>query len=95
MVKFAFRKLPKFAHWWIVIEPDGSRILCLHNPRLPIDLDVTTDLRSLSEFWTGDIDLRLAKETGRLQLTGNPTLIRTIASWLRPGIFSYIRPQSG
>jgi DNA-binding HxlR family transcriptional regulator len=95
VIKFVFRKLPKFAHWWIVVEADGKRVLCLHNPRLPVDVEVTTDLRTLNEFWAGDIDLRLARETGRVELKGDPTLVRTISSWLRPGMFSHIRPQSG
>src|SRR5262249_56346402 len=40
VIKFLFRTLPKFAHWWIVIEPDGSRGLCLHNPRLPLHIEL-------------------------------------------------------
>ena len=24
VIKFLFRSLPKFGHWWIVIEPDGD-----------------------------------------------------------------------
>ncbi len=39
--------------------------------------------------------IRVAKDTGRLELKGNPILIRTISSWLRPGTFAHIRPQSG
>ncbi len=41
------------------------------------------------------LDIRMAKDTGRLELKGNPILIRTISSWLRPGTFAHIRPQSG
>jgi DNA-binding HxlR family transcriptional regulator len=94
VIKFVFRKLPKFGHWWIVIEPDGSRVLCVHNPRLPVDIEVTTDLRSMSHIWAGDMDIRMARETGRLELKGDPTLVRTISSWLRPGMFAHIRPRS-
>lgn len=94
VIKFSFRGLPKFAHWWIVIDPDGTRILCLHNPRLPIDLELITDLRTMTQIWAGDTDLRLAKEAGRLQLKGDASLIRTISAWLRPGMFSHIRPET-
>ena len=95
VIKFCFRALPKFAHWWIVIEPDGTRVLCVHNPRVPVDIELITDLRTMSHIWAGDLDLRMAKETGRLELKGNPILIRTISSWLRPGTFAHIRPKSG
>jgi DNA-binding HxlR family transcriptional regulator len=95
VIKFLFRALPKFGHWWIVIEPNGTRMLCLHNPRVPIDIELITDLRTMSHIWAGDMDIRMAKDTTRLELKGNPTLIRTISSWLRPGRFAHIRPQSG
>jgi hypothetical protein len=95
VIKFCFRALPKFAHWWIVIEPDGTRVLCVHNPRVPIDVELITDVRTMSRVWAGDIDIRMAKNTGRLELKGDPILIRTISSWLRPGTFAHIRPQSG
>src|SRR5262249_14736024 len=95
VIKFLFRALPKFGHWWIVIEPDGTRVLCVHNPRLPVDIELITDLRTMSHVWAGDTDIRLAKEAGRLELKGDAILIRTISSWLRPGTFAQIRPQSG
>lgn len=95
VVKFCFRGLPKFGHWWIVIEPDGTRVLCVHNPKVPIDIELITDLRTMSHVWAGDMDLRMAKDTGQLELKGTPILIRTISSWLRPGMFAHIRPESG
>jgi DNA-binding HxlR family transcriptional regulator len=95
VIKFIFRGLPKFGYWWIVIEADGSRVLCVHNPRLPVDVEILTDVRTMSHIWAGDIDFRMARDTSRLECKGNPILIRSIASWLRPGVFSHIRPQSG
>jgi len=95
VIKFLFRALPKFGHWWIVIESDGTRVLCVHNPRLPVDIELITDLRTMSHVWAGDMDMRMAKEAGQLELKGNPILIRTITSWLRSGTFAHIRPQSG
>jgi hypothetical protein len=95
VIKFLFRALPKFAHWWVVIEPDGTRVLCVHNPRIPVDIELISDLRTMSHVWAGDMDMRIAKDTGRLELKGDPILVRTIASWLRPGTLAHIRPQSG
>ena len=31
VIKFLFRGLPKFGHWWIVLE-NGARELCVDNP---------------------------------------------------------------
>ena len=78
-----------------MIEPDGTRVLCVHNPRVPVDIELITDLRTMSHVWAGDMDIRMAKDTGRLELKGDPTLVRTISSWLRPGTFAHIRPRSG
>ena len=71
------------------------RVLCVHNPRIPVDIELISDLRTMSHVWAGDMDTRIAKDTGRLELKGDPILVRTIASWLRPGTFAHIRPQSG
>ena len=49
----------------------------------------------MSHVWAGDMDMRMAKEAGQLELKGNPILIRTITSWLRSGTFAHVRPQSG
>lgn len=95
VIKFFFRALPKFAHWWIVIEADGQRILCVNNPQVPVDIELVTDLRTMSHVWAGDLDLRVAKDMGRLELKGNPILVRTISSWLRRGMFADVRPQAG
>ena len=78
-----------------MIEPDGTRVLCVHNPRVPVDIELISDLRTMSHVWAGDMDIRMAKDTGRLELKGDPILIRTISSWLRPGTFAHVRPQSG
>jgi hypothetical protein len=67
----------------------------VHNPRVPVDIELITDLRTMSHVWAGDMDIRMAKDTGRLELKGDPILVRTISSWLRPGTFAHIRPQSG
>jgi len=95
VIKFLFRALPKFGQWWIVIEPDGTRVLCVHNPRVPVDIELISDLRTMSHVWACDMDIRMAKDTGQLELKGDPILIRRISSWLVPGTFAHVRPQFG
>jgi DNA-binding HxlR family transcriptional regulator len=94
IIKFTFPGLPKFGHWWVVLEADGTRELCVDNPGKPADVEIVTDLRTMTEIFVGDMEMRDAKETGRLQLKGNPVLVRTIPVWLRPRMFAHIRPHS-
>jgi hypothetical protein len=93
VIKFLFRGLPKFGHWWIVLE-NGTRELCVDNPGKAVDVHLTTDLRTMTHIWGGDMEIRTAKKTGHLQLTGDPTLIQSISDWLRPGVFAHVRPYA-
>lgn len=93
VIKFSFRGLPKFGHWWIVLE-NGTRELCVDNPGKEVDVHFTTDVRTMARIWAGDTQIRAARETGQLQLTGDPVLIRTVSGWLRPGLFADVRPHA-
>jgi hypothetical protein len=73
---------------------NGARELCVDNPGKEVDLHLTTDLRTMAHIWAGDMEIRLAKKTGQLQLTGDPILIRTVSDWLRPGLFAQVRPHA-
>ena len=94
VIKFVFTGLSQFAHWWIVLEENGERELCLNNPGKGVDIELRSDLRTMTEIWAGDTEIRTAKKDGRLQLSGNPVLIRTLSSWLRIGMFANVRPHS-
>lgn len=93
VIKFLFRGLPKFGHWWIVLE-NGAPELCVDNPGKEVDVHLITDLRTMAHIWAGDMEIRAARKTGQLQLTGNPVLIRTVSAWLRPGLFAHVRPHA-
>lgn len=94
VIKFVFNGLAKFAHWWIVLEEKGERELCVINPGKEVDVQLRSDLRTMTEIWAGDTLIPAAKKDGRLQLSGNPALIRTLSSWLRIGTFAHVRPHS-
>jgi hypothetical protein len=68
--------------------------LCVDNPGKEVDLQLTTDLRTMAHIWAGDMEIRAAKRTGQLQLAGDPALIRSISDWLRPGLFAHVRPHA-
>ena len=48
----------------------------------------------MAEIWAGDTPIAAARRDGRLHLSGDPALARTLPRWLRPGAMSHIRPSS-
>ena len=94
VLKFVYPGLGKFEHWWIVLEDDKDPELCTINPDKNVDLLVRSDLRTMTEVWAGDTVMRSAIKDGRMQVSGNTTLIRTMSSWLRIGMFAHVRPHS-
>ena len=90
---FVFAGLPKFAHWWIIIEANRERELCVKHPGKEEDIQIRSDVRTMVEIWAGDTEIRTATKDGRLKLSGNPAVVRTLSSWLRIGSLSHIRPH--
>lgn len=82
VVKFEYPELPQTKqHWWIV--SDGAEAaLCAVDPGAAIDLYVTTDLRTMTAVWRGDLETGAAVDGGRLDLHGAPAMIRDFRSWL-------------
>jgi DNA-binding HxlR family transcriptional regulator len=93
VIRFVYNGLAKFAHWWIVLEENGRRELCVINPGKGVDIELRSDLRTMTEIWAGDTLITTAKKDGRLKLSGDPALIRTLESWLRIGSFAHVRPD--
>ena len=93
VIQFVFPGLAKFEHWWIVFEGEKESELCTENPGKPVDIQIRTDLRTMTEIWAGDTLIREAKKDGRLRLSGDPFLVRTLSTWLRIGMFAAVRPH--
>jgi DNA-binding HxlR family transcriptional regulator len=93
VIEFVFPGLAKFERWWVLLDGKGERELCLHNPGKAADVEIRTDLRTMTEIWAGDTEIRAAKKDGRLQVSGNPALVRSIPSWLRVGLHAHVRPH--
>ena len=53
VIQFVFADLPKFAHWWSVIEGNHERELCVDNPGKPVDIQARSDVRTMAEIWAG------------------------------------------
>jgi DNA-binding HxlR family transcriptional regulator len=94
VIQFVFPGLAKFERWWIVLEDDKEGELCTENPGKAVDIQLRTNLRTMTEIWAGDTEIRAARKDGRLQVSGNPVLARTLSSWLRTGMFAAVRPHA-
>ena len=94
VVKFHYPELKRFSLWWIIVEADGTRELCVNNPGKPVDLTITCNARTMAAIWIGDLQISDAKRTGQLSLQGNPALARSLKSWLGISTLAHVRPAT-
>jgi len=78
-----------FRRWWLIVE-DGMVDICMKDPGHDIDLEVLTDVRTLTGVWMGDIALGQTLRDRRIRLTGTTRLKRDISTWLRRNYFADI-----
>lgn len=94
VIRFIYPELKEFAHWWIVIEENGNRELCVDNPGKEVDVSLRCNLRTMTEIWAGDTSISQAKRDGLLQVTGNPVLARSVSKWLGISLMAHVRPAT-
>ena len=70
--------------YWIVYRPGAKVEICSTIPGLDVDLYVETDRVSLCAVLLGRSSYTREQEKGRMFLSGNAFLARTIESWLPP-----------
>lgn len=90
-VYFEFTDVPKHkAQWWVVNDRE-SVDLCPKDPGFPVDLFVTTDIRTMIDIWFGKRTWDAAVGSGRVEVTGPRELRDRIKFWL---LLSPIRLKS-
>lgn len=94
VVMFWFRDLAaKRSRYWLRIA--GSEVdLCLTNPGYDVDLSIETTLRTMVEVWRGELEVKQALHTGKLELKGKPRLCRRFPSWLLLSVFADVEPST-
>lgn len=85
---FAFPELKTYPHWWIVIESDADRELCVAHPGRDVDVTIRSDARTMCSIWSGETSLSEAKKSGRCTIEGLPVYARSVSKWLRPGLLA-------
>ena len=66
--------------WWLVID-GGDVELCFKHPGFPVDLTVSTKLRSMALLILGKLSPRQAVRSGAVTLEGSPELRRRFSDW--------------
>ena len=68
-------------HWWVVNDR-GVVDLCPTDPGFPVDIYITTDIRTMIAIWFGKLTLHAAVRADRIELIGPRKLRDRLRSWL-------------
>jgi len=87
-VQFHYPELPASRQrYWLVIE--GGRVdLCQVDPGFEVDLYVECALRTMTMIWMGLTSVQAELDAGRLELSGDKALARSIQQWLGLSAFA-------
>jgi DNA-binding HxlR family transcriptional regulator len=82
VVEFKFSDQPASKRtWWLVC--DGQQLdLCPTDPGFEVDLYVSTDMRTMSRVWMGDLAVPAAVRSGAINLSGQRDLRRRFEQWI-------------
>jgi DNA-binding HxlR family transcriptional regulator len=78
---------PAMTRWWVVMQPEQVD-LCLKDYGFDTDLEVETDVRTMTRVWLGRLVMREALERRSLRLEGPRELCREFPSWLQLSAFA-------
>jgi DNA-binding HxlR family transcriptional regulator len=82
VVKLEFTDVPAGKrHWWIVND-GGAVDLCATDPGFPVDIYLTTDIRTMIAIWFGKMRLDAAIHGERVEVMGPRPLREQISAWL-------------
>jgi DNA-binding HxlR family transcriptional regulator len=87
-IRFDFTDVPAAKRRWWLVNDDGTVDLCPTDPGFEVSLYVTSDLRSMTRVWMGDLGLGDAISSGRVRLDGRRELCKRFARWLRLSSFA-------
>lgn len=92
VVGFTYDDAPRaMTRWWLVIEPHHVD-LCLKDYGFEVDLEVATDVRTMTRIWLGRLEMREALRRRALRLEGPRDLCRQFSGWLQLSHFAAAAP---
>jgi len=91
-VEFDFIDQPKSKrHWWLV--SDGQETdLCPTDPGYEVNLLVTSDLKTFTCVWMGDISIKNALASGKIELEGSREFCQAFERWIGLSGFVGVKP---
>ncbi|MCA9666941.1 MAG: helix-turn-helix transcriptional regulator [Myxococcales bacterium] len=93
-VEFVYRGAARGQGRFWIVSTDDEIDLCLSPPGFAIDLQVRCHLRTMTQIWMGDIDIRAAIRDEALVLEGARALQRAFPKWLALNVFADVqRPR--
>jgi len=81
-VLFEFTDVPHAKRRWWIVNDRGSVDLCPTDPGFPIDLYITTDIRTMIHVWVGKLSLESAVRSDKIEIIGPRSLRSRLRSWL-------------
>ena len=78
--------------FWLVVN-EGAVDLCAVDPGFEVDLYVTGSLRSMTSVWMGLSSLKDELDKGKLEITGDKVLTRSMENWLGLSVFAKEQPR--
>lgn len=76
-------------HWWLVNER-GTVDLCASDPGFPVDLAITTDMRTMIAIWFGRVSWDASVRADKVEVTGPRQLRDRLRLWF---LLSPIAPK--
>jgi DNA-binding HxlR family transcriptional regulator len=89
-VCFEFTDIPKEKSLYWLLGSSKGLDLCISDPNFDVNLYVTTDVRTLTLVWNGDLSLSKKVEDGAIDLHGPKHLQNAFQSWLQLNMFAGI-----
>jgi DNA-binding HxlR family transcriptional regulator len=90
-VAFEFPLLPESKRRWWLVSDGGDVDLCPTDPGFEADLFVTADLKSLTQVVLGDLSLKSALATGKIELDGARSYRLGFEQWLGLSQFAGVK----
>jgi len=81
-VLFEFTDVPKAKRRWWIVNDRGTVDLCPTDPGFPVDIYVTTDIRTMIHVWVGKQSLESAVCSDKIEIIGPRNLCSRLRHWL-------------
>jgi DNA-binding HxlR family transcriptional regulator len=80
-VLFEFTDVPKAKRRWWIVNDRGCVDLCPTDPGFPVDIYITTDIRTMVHVWVGKLPLNSAIRSDRIEVIGPRQLRDRLHAW--------------